>query len=169
MGGDVRVGRGGLVGGTDVRVGRGVLVGGGKGVLVVVGRESRVLAVKVMTGRGVNVRVGVRVGVRLGVNVADGTMEGVAVGAMDVGNGPNRDCEVSARAVRVPRDVRPASRPPGEISKMLERPTIKPIIKRHTNKAFKKIGLLFQKFTLCSPDQHRMGPNAGGGVNLSYA
>ena len=87
------VGRGGL----------GVAVAGGRGVLVNVGRGWLVRAVKVTITTGVAVGVGVRVGVRVGVQVGVKTSVDVAVGSVEVGNGPSRACEVSARAVRVLR------------------------------------------------------------------
>ena len=76
-----------------------VAVGGG--VLVNVARDSRVRAVKVTNTSGVAVGVRVRVGVRVEVPVGPGVSEGVALGAVAVGKGPSRACEVSASAVRV--------------------------------------------------------------------
>ena len=114
-----------------------VLVGGGKGVLVRVGRGALVPEVNVTTGISEGVCVGVGEGVRVNVDVWDGILEGVDVGAVEVGNGPSRAWEVSAMAVRVPLDVRPMSRLPRGISRMLESPRIKPIDKRHINNAFR--------------------------------
>ena len=90
-----------VVGGMRVRVGLGVAVAGGRGVLVNVARGWLVRAVKVTNTRGVAVGVGVRVGVRVGVQVGVKTSVAVTVGSVEVGNGPSRACEVSARAVRV--------------------------------------------------------------------
>ena len=120
-----------------MNVGARVLVGRGKGVLVRVARGALVPEVNVTIGIREGVCVGVREGVRVTVDVSDGVFDGVEVGAVDVGNGPSRACEVSAIAVRVPLDVRPVSRMPRGISKMLESPRIKPIDNKHINKAFR--------------------------------
>ena len=90
-----------VVGGTRVRVGLGVAVAGGRGVLVNVDRGWLVRAVKVTITAVVAVGVGVRVGVRVGVQVGVKISVAVAVGSVEVGKGPSRACEVSARAVRV--------------------------------------------------------------------
>jgi hypothetical protein len=91
-----------------VRVGLGELVAEGRGVFVNVARGKSVRAVMVMNGIGVAVEVGVRVGVRVGVQVEVKISEAVALGAVDVGKGPSRDCEVSARAVPVLLASRPS-------------------------------------------------------------
>ena len=83
------------------RVGLGVAVAGGRGVLVNVGRGWLVRDVKVTITTGVAVGVSVRVGVRVGVQVGVKISVAVAVGSVEVGKGPSRACEVSARAVRV--------------------------------------------------------------------
>ena len=97
-----------LVGGTEVRVGLvrvevARAVGEAEiGVLVAVGKASRVRSVgvagKVDVGVGVRVTVGVGVGM---VEVIVGGSEGVYVGAVDVGKGPSSAFAVSARAVLV--------------------------------------------------------------------
>lgn len=92
------------VGGTRVVVGRAgtaVRVRVGLAVFVNVARTARVRAVKVMNTCGVAVGVRVRVGVGVGVSLGPGVFEAVAVGAVAVGKGPSRACEVSASAVRV--------------------------------------------------------------------
>lgn len=140
------------VGGRRVGVGLGVLVEGGRGVFVNVARGSLVRAVTVMNTRGVAVAVGVRVGVRVGVSVGLGISEAVAVGAVEVGKGPSRACEVSARAVRVriafrcrsveSRDSREAS---------ADTARIKPINKSIANTIIaSRFSLKFLKFTLAA-------------------
>jgi hypothetical protein len=53
-------------------------------------------------------------GVRVGVKVWDGVSEGVEVGAVEVGNGANSACDVSATAVRVLFAFRCASKVSGD-------------------------------------------------------
>jgi hypothetical protein len=106
-----------VAGGRGVLVGRGglgVAVAGGRGVLLKVGRGWLVRAVKVTITTGVAVGVGVRVGVRVGVQVGVKISVAVAVGRVEVGKGPSRAWEVSARAVRVLRASCCELAPPGD-------------------------------------------------------
>jgi hypothetical protein len=94
-----------------MRVGR----TGGVGVTsaVEVGPGSRVRGVfvtgNVAVGEGVTVEDGVAVGI---VGVRVGVSEAVAVGTVEVGNGPSSACDVPARAVLVPLAIRNRFRSP---------------------------------------------------------
>jgi hypothetical protein len=94
-----------------------------------------VRAVIVTNTKGVAVRVGTNVAVRVGVNVGDGTSEAVGVGAVEVGNGPRRDCDVSASAVPVLLAFLCVCMASGEVPEVIAyTTTIKPAQKRIASK-----------------------------------